>query len=97
MNERFKLVLVKLVCVDVDAPDFTRYDFGKKYLAVKDSEDEEKPYGIIYYKCPNMGKILMEIAKSNVIDEPTIDLCSWRGLGYVDWEFKHDYKFKEVK
>ena len=96
MNERFKLVLVKLVCVDVDAPNFTKYDFGKKYLAIKDSEDEEQPYGIIKKGCCDMGKILIEIAKSNEIGKPTIDLCCWQGDGYIDWEFYWDYKFKEI-
>ena len=93
MNERFKLVLVKLVCVDVDAdtPNFTKYDFEKKYLAIKDSEDEDQPYGIIEKGYYDMGKILIEIAKSNEIGKATIDLCC-----DVNWEFKYDYKFKEI-
>lgn len=89
MNERFKLVLVKLVCVDVDAPNFTKYDFGKKYLAIKDSKDKEQPYGIIDDRYSDMVKLLMEIKESNEIGRPVIDLC-W-------WEFKCYYKFKEVK
>ena len=33
MYKRFELVLVKLVCVDVQAPDIARYSFKEEYLA----------------------------------------------------------------
>ena len=97
MEKRFKLVLVKLVCVDVDAPNFTKYDFGKTYLAIKDTEDEDQPYGIIYNKYADMVKIFTEMKESNKIGKLTTGLCFCEEYDDVVWEFEYDYKFKEVK
>ena len=94
MNERFKLVLVKLVCADIDVP--TGYDFEKNYLAIKDTEDESQPYGIIYDRCADIGKILMEIKKSNELGRPTKGLCFCGEYSNVAWEFEYDYKFEEI-
>ena len=96
MNERFKLVLVKLVCVDVDAPNFTKYNFKKNYLAIKDTEDELQPYGIIN-GFVDMANILMEIKESNKLGRATMGLCFCGEYDKVAWELEHDYKFKEVE
>lgn len=96
MDERFKLVLVKLVCVDVKAPDFTKYNFKKTYLAIKDSEDKDQPYGIIYNKYADMVKIFTEIKESNKMGKLTMGLCFCEEYDDVVWEFFWDYKFKEV-
>ena len=96
MNERFKLVLVKLVSVDVDAPNFTKYDFGKKYLAIKDSKDKNQPYGIIN-GFVDMAKLLMEIKESNKLGIATTGLCFCGEYDRVSWELEHDYKFEEVE
>ena len=63
MEERFELVLVKLVCKDIQAPDFAKYNFEEEYLAIKDAEDEIQPYGIIRNKNVNIGEILKEIKR----------------------------------
>ena len=93
MNKRFELVVVKLVCVDVNASDFTCYDFGKNYLAIKDKEDEDQPYGIIDTKRADIVKILMTIKNANKIGS----MHSWEDFVDVIWETKYDYKFKEVE
>ena len=97
MEERFKLVVVKLVCKDIQAPDFNRYNFGEEYLAIKDSEDEVQPYGIIRNKNIDMGKLLVAIKKSNKLGEPTIELCYCEEYDDVVWELKDEFKFKEVE
>lgn len=97
MYERFKLVVVKLVCIDVNATDFTRYSFKKNYLAIKDLEDEEQPYGIIYNKYADMVKIFTEMKESNKMGKLTTGLCFREEYDDVVWEFKDDYKFKEVE
>ena len=58
MYKRFELVLVKLVCVDVQVPDIARYNFKEEYLAIKDKEDETQPYGIIRNKNADIDEIL---------------------------------------
>ena len=88
MEKRFKLVLVKLVCVDVDALDFNRYNFKEEYLAIKDSKDEEQPYGIIRDKNIDIRKILELTKRSNYY---------YREYDEAIWEFKDIYKFKEVE
>lgn len=97
MEERFKLVVVKLVCKDIQATDFNRYNFGEEYLAIKDSEDEVQPYGIIRNKNIDMGKLLVAIKKSNKLGEPTIELCYCEEYDDVVWELKDEFKFKEVE
>lgn len=97
MEERFKLVLVKLVCIDVQAPDITKYNFKKEYLAIKDTKDEVQPYGIIRSKNIDIGKILKEIKRSNKLGEPTTELCFCEEYDDVVWELKDEYKFKEVE
>ena len=97
MEERFKLVLVKLVCKDIQAPDFNRYNFKEEYLAIKDSEDEIQPYGIIRNKNIDICKILKEIKRSNRLGEPTIELCFCEEYYNVVWELKDEFKFKEVE
>ena len=97
MEERFELVLVKLVCKDIQAPDFNRYNFGEEYLAIKDAEDEIQPYGIIRSKNIDMGKLLVAIKKSNKLGEPTIELCYCEEYDDIVWEFKDEFKFKEVE
>lgn len=95
MNERFKLVTVKLVCVNIDGS--TKYNFENNYLAIKDSEDEVQPYGIICNIYANMVKIFDEIKKSNELGRPTMWLCFCEEYDDVAWEFEYDYKFEEVK
>ena len=97
MEERFKLVLVKLVCKDIQAPDFARYNFKEEYLAIKDAEDEVQPYGIIRNKNVDMGKLLVAIKKSNKLGEPTIELCYCEEYDDIVWELKDEFKFKEVE
>ena len=97
MEERFKLVVVKLVCKDIQAPDFNRYNFKEEYLAIKDSEDEVQPYGIIRNKNIDMGKLLVAIKKSNKLGEPTIELCYCEEYDDIVWELKDEFKFKEVE
>ena len=97
MYKRFELVLVKLVCVDVQAPDIARYSFKEEYLAIKDKEDEIQPYGIIRNKNVNIGEILKEIKRSNKLGEPTIGLCYCEEYDDVVWELKDEFKFKEVE
>ena len=97
MNERFELVLVKLVCMDVQAPDIARYNFKKEYLAIKDTEDRIQPYGIIRNKNVDIGKILKEIKRSNKLGKPTTELCFCGEYDDVSWELKDEYKFKEVE
>ena len=97
MYKRFELVLVKLVCVDVQAPDIARYSFKEEYLAIKDKEDEIQPYGIIRNKNIDICKILKEIKRSNRLGEPTIELCFCEEYYNVVWELKDEYKFKEVE
>ena len=97
MEERFELVLVKLVCVDVQALDFTKYNFEEEYLAIKDTEDEMQPYGIIRNKNIDMGKILIGIKKSNKLGMPTTELCYCEEYYDIVWEYKEEYKFKEVE
>ena len=97
MYKRFELVLVKLVCVDVQAPNIARYNFKKEYLAIKDSEDEVQPYGIIRNKNIDMGKLLVAIKKSNKLGEPTIELCYCEEYDDIVWELKDEFKFKEVE
>ena len=101
MYERFKLVVVKLVCVDVNSTDFTKYSFKKNYLAIKDLEDEDQPYGIITdSRLSDICKILIEIAESNRRNAPTTGLCGCENYEYCDniaWESEDEYKFKEVK
>ena len=97
MYKRFELVLVKLVCVDVQAPDIARYSFKKEYLAIKDTKDEVQPYGIIRSKNIDIGKILKEIKRSNKLGKPTMELCFCEEYDDVVWELKDEYKFKEVE
>ena len=97
MYKRFELVLVKLVCVDVQVPDIARYSFKEEYLAIKDKEDETQPYGIIRNKNADIGKILKEIKKSNKLGEATTELCFCEEYDDVVWELKDEYKFKEVE
>ena len=97
MYKRFELVLVKLVCVDVQAPDIARYSFKEEYLAIKDKEDETQPFGIIRNKNADIGKILKEIKRSNKLGEPTTELCFYEEYDDVVWELKDEYKFKEVE
>ena len=97
MKERFELVLVKLVCTGVQVLDFNRYNFGEEYLAIKDIEDEMQPYGIIKNKNIDMGKLLMGIKKSNKLGMPTIELCFCEEYGDIVWEYKEEFKFKEVE
>ena len=97
MYKRFELVLVKLVCVDVQVPDIARYSFKEEYLAIKDKEDETQPYGIIRNNNADIGKILKEIKRSNKLGEPTTELCFWEEYDDVVWELKDEYKFKEVE
>ena len=97
MEERFELVLVKLVCKDIQALDFNRYNFKEEYLAIKDKEDETQPYGIIRNKNADIGKILKEIKRSNKLGEPTTELCFCEEYDDVVWELKDEYKFKEVE
>ena len=97
MNERFKLVLVKLVCKDINVSDFTKYNFEDNYLAIKDTEDEDQPYGIIYNKYADMVKIFTEIKESNKMGKLTMGLCFCEEYDDVVWEFEYDYKFKEVE
>ena len=97
MEERFKLVLVKLVCVDVKAPDIARYKFKKEYLAIKDSKDKIQPYGIIRSKDVDVGKILKEIKKYNKLGRAITELCFCEKYDDVSWELKDEYKFKEVE
>ena len=93
MNKRFELVVIKLVCVDVNATDFTCYNFEENYLAIKDTLDEDQPYGIIDTKRADMVKILMTIKNANKIGS----MHSWEDFVDVIWESKYDYKFKEVE
>ena len=97
MYKRFELVLVKLVCVDVQVPHIARYNFKEEYLAIKDKEDETQPYGIIRNKNADIGKILKEIKRSNKWGEPTTELCFCEEYDDVVWELKDEYKFKEVE
>ena len=97
MEERFKLVLVKLVCKDIQALDFAKYNFEEEYLAIKDTKDKVQPYGIIRNKNADIGKILKEIKKSNKLGEPTTELCFCEEYDDVVWELKDEYKFKEVE
>ena len=97
MYKRFELVLVKLVCVDVQAPNIARYSFKEEYLAIKDKEDEIQPYGIIRNKNADIGKILKEIKRSNKLGEATTELCFCEEDDDVVWELKDEYKFKEVE
>ena len=97
MYKRFELVLVKLVCVDVQVPDIARYSFKKEYLAIKDTEDEDQPYGIIYNKYADMVKIFTEMKESNKIGKLTMGLCFCEEYDDVVWELKDEYKFKEVE
>ena len=91
------VVLVKLVCKDIQAPDFNRYNFEEEYLAIKDKEDETQPYGIIRNNNADIGKILKEIKRSNKLGEPTTELCFCEEYDDVVWELKDEYKFKEVE
>ena len=93
LKERFELVVVKLVSVDVNAPDFNCYNFKENYLAIKDSADKDQPYGIIDSKRADMVKILMTIKNANKIGS----MRSWEDFVEVIWESEHDYKFKEVE
>ena len=97
MEERFELVVVKLVCKDIQYLDFNKYNFGEEYLAIKDAEDEIQPYGIIRNKNINIGEILKEIKRSNKLGEPTIGLCYCEEYNDVVWELKDEFKFKEVE
>ena len=97
MDERFKLVLIELVCVDVQAPDIARYKFKKEYLAIKDSKDKIQPYGIIRSKDVDVGKLLIVIRKSNKLGRATTELCFCEKYDDVSWELKDEYKFKEVE
>ena len=97
MYKRFELVLVKLVCVDVQVPDIAKYNFKKEYLAIKDKEDETQPFGIIRNNNADIGKILKEIKRSNKLGEPTTELCFCEEYDDVVWELKDEYKFKEVE
>ena len=97
MEERFKLVLVKLVCIDVQAPNITKYNFKKEYLAIKDTKDEVQPYGIIRSKNIDICKVLKEIKKSNKLGRATMELCFCGEYDDVSWELKNVYKFKEVE
>ena len=92
LKERFELVVVKLVYVDVNA-DSTCYNFKENYLAIKDSADEDQPYGIIDTNRADMVKILMTIKNANKIGS----MRSWEDFVEVIWESEHDYKFKEVE
>ena len=97
MEERFKLVVVKLVCKEIQYLDFNKYNFGEEYLAIKDAEDEVQPYGIIRNKNVNIGEILKEIKRSNKLGEPTIGLCCCEEYNDIVWELKDELKFKEVE
>ena len=97
MKERFELVLVKLVCKDIQAPDFARYNFKEEYLAIKDKKDEIQPYGIIRNKNIDIGEILKEIKRSNKLGRATMELCFCGKYDDVSWELKDEFKFKEVE
>ena len=90
-------MLVKLVCVDVQAPDIASYSFNEEYLAIKHKEDETQPLWSVRNKNADIGKILKEIKRSNKLGEPTTELCFCEEYDDVVWELKDEYKFKEVE